>query len=101
MEAIKTASTWLFGEDTELKQFQQESISAFLEGKDIFISQPTGSGKSAVFQLLPVVSHIRSHKSVDTVVDATVLVIQPLISLIEDQIQALKARGMYHYQLLF
>eukprot|EP00794_Sanderia_malayensis_P002017 gene2017-2294_t len=46
-----------------LKPFQREALTGMLQGRDIFVSQPTGSGKSAIYQLAPV----------------------PLISLIEDQ----------------
>ena len=38
---------------TELKPKQVEAISAFVSGKDVFISLPTGYGKSVTYGLLP------------------------------------------------
>jgi len=38
-----------------LKPKQLEAISAFLSGKDVFVSLPTGYGKSIIFALLPAV----------------------------------------------
>lgn len=34
---------------------QQEALYAFLEGNDVFVSLPTGYGKSAIYLLLPLV----------------------------------------------
>ena len=36
-----------------LKQYQKESMVALSKGEDCFLCQPTGSGKSIVFQALP------------------------------------------------
>ena len=36
-----------------LRQYQLEALSGLLQGRDTIISQPTGSGKSVVYQLLP------------------------------------------------
>eukprot|EP00794_Sanderia_malayensis_P012490 gene12490-13773_t len=92
-----------------LKPFQRSALIGILQGRDIFVSQPTGSGKSAIYQLAPVVfdsydtllfcgteqlsaivaSVLQTEEFVSTVSDraeAHFLVIQPLISLIEDQI---------------
>ena len=38
---------------TELKPKQVEPISAFVSGKDVFISLPIGYGKSVMYGLLP------------------------------------------------
>jgi len=38
-----------------LKPKQLEAISAFLSEKDVFVSLPTGYGKSIIFTLLPAV----------------------------------------------
>ena len=38
----------------ELKNHQRDSIEAVLEEKDIFVTLPTGYGKSMIFHLLPV-----------------------------------------------
>ena len=36
-----------------LKDKQQEAIAAFMSGNDIFVSLPTGYGKSLIYGLLP------------------------------------------------
>ena len=39
----------------ELTTNQVDAITTFLHGKDVFVSLPTGSGKSVCFALLPIV----------------------------------------------
>ena len=41
----------------ELTTNQVDAITTFLHGKDVFVSLPTGSGKSVCFALLPIVVH--------------------------------------------
>ena len=83
-------------------------MSSLLGGKDCFISQPTGAGKSAVYQLFPFAfdvynllrsndaeiesktRYILSSKSTN----AKILVIQPLISLMRDQTKKLESMGI-------
>ena len=43
---------------TELKPKQVEAISAFVSGRDIFVSLPTGYGKSVIYGLLPKVFNL-------------------------------------------
>ena len=40
---------------SRLKPKQMEAILAFLSGKDVFVTLPTGYGKSIIFALLPAV----------------------------------------------
>ena len=43
-----------------LKAEQQEAITQFVLGKDVFVSLPTGFGKSLCYTLLPLVfDHLR------------------------------------------
>ena len=38
---------------------QQKAIDLFFDGKDVFVSLPTGYGKSIIFQSIPVIaSHL-------------------------------------------
>ena len=37
----------------QLKSKQQEAIEAFVSGKDVFVSLPTGYGKSVIYQNNP------------------------------------------------
>jgi superfamily II DNA helicase RecQ len=86
-----------------LKDYQIESLSSLLRGKDCFISQPTGSGKSAVYQLFPFAYEAlellndkdfdsKAHDSKTTI--CKILVIQPLISLMSDQTKKLENLGI-------
>eukprot|EP00794_Sanderia_malayensis_P002777 gene2777-3214_t len=68
-----------------LREHQEESIHAVLQGKDVFISQPTGSGKSLIYQMLPFATdHLLATRNM------FVLVISPLVSLIRDQTDILQ-----------
>jgi DNA topoisomerase-3 len=60
---------------------QEAVCRAVMEGKDVLLVMPTGSGKSLCYQLPGVVR------------GGTTLVISPLIALMEDQVAKLKARG--------
>ena len=60
---------------------QAELIEAVLQGRDCIGIMPTGAGKSLTFQIPA------------RVLDGTVLVLSPLISLMKDQVDALLALG--------
>eukprot|EP00112_Aurelia_sp_Birch-Aquarium-sp1_P017119 Seg3948.2 transcript_id=Seg3948.2/GoldUCD/mRNA.D3Y31 product="hypothetical protein" protein_id=Seg3948.2/GoldUCD/D3Y31 len=44
-----------------LKQYQENPVIDLLRGKDTFVAQPTGAGKSLVYQLLPLASDFLAH----------------------------------------
>ncbi len=60
---------------------QEEVCRAVVEGRDVLLVMPTGSGKSLCYQL-PGIAR-----------GGTTLVISPLIALMEDQVTKLKQRG--------
>jgi len=70
----------VFGFD-DFRPGQAQVIEAVLEGRDCIAVMPTGAGKSLTFQLPA------------RLLDGTVLVISPLISLMKDQVDALQELG--------
>jgi len=77
LEILKSS----FGYDT-FRPLQHEAINAVLSGKDTFVVMPTGGGKSICFQ---VPALILPHLTV---------VISPLISLMQDQVETLNENGI-------
>ncbi len=64
------------------REKQEEIIESVLEGKDTLALLPTGGGKSICFQIPALVK------------EGTCLVISPLIALIQDQVDALRKKGI-------
>ncbi|MEE8169608.1 MAG: DEAD/DEAH box helicase, partial [Phycisphaerae bacterium] len=64
-----------------LRPHQEEAIRAGIEGRDSLVVLPTGGGKSLCYQTPPVVA------------GRTDVVISPLISLMKDQVDGLRACG--------
>ena len=61
---------------------QREVALAVLEGRDVVAVMPTGAGKSLCFQLPALL------------LDGPTVVVSPLIALMKDQVDALRARGL-------
>jgi len=70
----------VFGFDA-FRPGQREVIDAVLDGRDCIAVMPTGAGKSLTYQLPA------------RILEGTVLVLSPLISLMKDQVDGLQALG--------
>ncbi len=81
MMKLEQALKEYFGYST-FREGQKEIITALLKKQDVLAMLPTGTGKSICYQLPALLS------------DGVTLVVSPLLSLMEDQIQQLRSDGM-------
>src|SRR6266705_3363406 len=78
---ILSALRKYFGYD-DFRPLQREIIDDALAGRDVFALLPTGGGKSLCFQLPALLR------------DGLTIVVSPLIALMKDQVDALRASGI-------
>ena len=76
--AIASAARNLLGFKT-LRPGQNEAIQSLLQGRDTVLVQPTGSGKSAVYQIA------------GALLEGSTVIVSPLIALQKDQADAIEA----------
>src|SRR3954452_6363748 len=65
-----------------LRPLQEEAMRAVLDGRDSLVVLPTGGGKSLCYQAPPLVR------------GETTVVVSPLIALMKDQVDGLRASGV-------
>jgi ATP-dependent DNA helicase RecQ len=78
---LETALHSLFG-FRGFRPGQREACEAALAGRDVLVVMPTGSGKSLCYQLPALLR------------DDLTVVVSPLVALMQDQVEALAARGL-------
>ena len=82
IRAIRTVAACY--EYENLKEEQESALEEFVSGKDVFVSLPTGSGKSLCYGLLS--SVFNTLRNVEKT--SIAIVVSPLISLMKDQTAA-------------
>ena len=83
MDNLKLSLKKHFGFN-EFKNHQESVIKNLLEGNDSFVIMPTGGGKSLCYQLPALI------------MDGTAIVISPLIALMKNQVDLLRASSTDH-----
>lgn len=78
---------------SELRPNQEKVIREFLSGKDVFVSLPTGSGKSLCYCLLPLAFDylLRGESAAPK---SIVVIVSPLVALMKDQVKAMEERNV-------
>ena len=86
LQAIASAAVRALGYDT-LKPI---ALLSFLRGRNVFVSVPTGYGKSLCYGALPGAFDLLLGRPSTSIVIA----VSPVIALMKDQVAAMSAKGL-------
>ena len=92
-QAVRYSLETLGSPHLSLKKEQYQALKAIYDRRDVFVCLPTGFGKSLCYQTAPFVmdyklGHLGTQKR------SAVVVVSPLVSLMVDQVQSLRRRGV-------
>ena len=90
MEAQVTLAASKLGYSS-LCEEQMKAISSFAYGNDVFVSLPTGFGKTLCYSVLPVLFDLLRDHSVPT---SIVVVVSPLVALMQDQVSSVEKQDL-------
>ena len=80
---------------TGVRPMQLQAIRSFMEGNDVFICLPTGSGKSLCYSVLRYAFDDPLNREGNIVV-----IVSPLIALMKDQVSSMIIHIEFVYQLI-
>ena len=75
---------------SSVREKQMEALQQFVRGHDVFVSLPTGSGKSLCYAMLP---QLYSHLS-DADTNFMAIVVSPLQALMKNQVSIYTRKGL-------
>ena len=78
---------------SSLKREQLQAIQAFMSGQDVFVSLPTGFGKSLCFGILPRLYDLKKFGTIEKK-ESIVIVVSPLKALMEDHVSSFTSKGI-------
>ena len=91
LKEIVSAAVGALGYDS-IKPEQEIALLSFLRGHDVFVSLPTGYGKSLCYAALPAAFDKLLKRTSPSM--SIVVAVSPLIALMKDQVASLSTKGL-------